>query len=425
MRRNFAAVTAVAGIAVTSLLLAAGRAPAPGCDAGNAGLTVPPGFCAGVFARGIPAPRHMAVAGNGDVFVISNTGRQRPNSAARGVYRLRDANGDGKADTTERIADGTGSGIWIANNALYSEAGGTVIVRYPFRSGSTDLSGAVDTIVYGLPGGPGHVTRDFAIRGRDLFVNVGSGSNICAQGGGTNPPGPDPCPELPTRAGIWRFDANKTGQVFSPAQRYATGVRNAVSITVNPRDNEVYTLQHGRDDLGNWNNNTTEYNAENPGEEFFHIVQGGDYGWPYCYYAVEQKKKVTGPEYGGDGKKDDRCADKQKPIYAFPGHWAPNGSLFYSGSQFPAEYKDGVFAAFHGSWNRAPLPQEGFNVSFLPLKSGKAAGVHRVFADGFYDNRPSQQASHRPVGLAQGRDGSLLVSDDVGGLIYRIMYTGK
>jgi glucose/arabinose dehydrogenase len=240
---------------------------------------------------------------------------------------------------------------------------------------------------------------------------------------------PDPCTELPTRAGIWKYNATEKNQAHSPAARFAIGVRNGAGIALNPRDNEIYATQHGRDNLGPIMGKSNEYNAENPGEEFFKIVQGGDYGWPYCYYSHELKKKVNAPEYGGDGVKDDRCVDKQQPIYAFPAHWAPNDAMFYNGSQFPEEYRGGLFVAFHGSWNRDPLPQAGFNVTFLPMKDGKATGPHVVFADGFNQRLqpepPANPTLRRPSGLVEMRDGSLLVSDDQMGTITRIVYTGR
>ena len=403
------------------------------CAADNAGLKLPDGFCATIFAEGVPRARHMTVAGNGDVFVITNRGgggnqaAGAPPAPAPGIYRLRDADRDGKAELVERVADGIGTGVLIANNALYAENGGAVILRRPFRPGTTDFTDVVDTIVMNLPPGGGHFQRNFVIRGNDLFVNVGSATNSCTTGQGNNT-GPDPCTELETRAGIWRFSAIQKNQSFSATQRYATGFRNAVALTMNPSDNQVYAAQHGRDNLGPIMGLDSEYNAENPGEEFHRIVEG-DYGWPYCYYSHFEKKKVLAPEYGGDGKQVGRCADKVQPIYVFPGHWAPNAVLFYTGTQFPAQYRDGVFIAFHGSWNRAPLPQAGFNVSFLPLRNGAAAGAHEVFADGFNERRtrdaPATARSYRPSGLAQMPDGSMLVSDDARGTIFRIAYRGR
>jgi glucose/arabinose dehydrogenase len=156
------------------------------------------------------------------------------------------------------------------------------------------------------------------------------------------------------------------------------------------------------------------------------VNQGDDFGWPYCYYSVDEKKLVDAPEYGGDGKKTVRCASKKEPVAAYPGHWAPMSLLFYKGSAFPAKYRNGAFIAFHGSWNRAPEPQEGYRIVFQPMTNGAASGAYETFADGF-TGLPAAQvqpgtAKHRPVGLAVGPDGALYVTDDLGGRIYRITY---
>jgi glucose/arabinose dehydrogenase len=158
------------------------------------------------------------------------------------------------------------------------------------------------------------------------------------------------------------------------------------------------------------------------------VDQGDDYGWPYCYYAVDQKHLVLAPESGGIGKQVGHCAQKKEPVATFPAHWAPNALLFYTGAQFPARYRNGAFIAFHGSWNRAPEPQSGYNVVFQPLTAaGKSAGAYEVFADGFAPNVGTGRATaatgaHRPTGLAQSPDGALYVADDTGGRIYRITY---
>jgi glucose/arabinose dehydrogenase len=172
------------------------------------------------------------------------------------------------------------------------------------------------------------------------------------------------------------------------------------------------------------------YNAENPAEELLQVNRGDDFGWPYCYYATDEHHLVLGPEYGGDGKKTGDCARKKEPVTVFPAHWAPNALFFYTGSMFPARYKGGAFIAFHGSWNRAPEPQAGYNVVFQPLNAEKPAGSYEVFADGFAPNVASGRTApaggaHRPTGFAQGPDGALYLSDDAGGRIYKIVYTGK
>ena len=162
-----------------------------------------------------------------------------------------------------------------------------------------------------------------------------------------------------------------------------------------------------------------------PAEEFFKVREGLDGGWPYYYYDQLKGKKLLNPEFGGDKTKEGNGAKTDQPLIGFPGHFAPNDLLFYKGKQFPERYKNGAFIAFHGSWNRAPEPQAGYFVVFQPLKDGKADGPMEVFADGFSgsaENTAKGSATHRPCGLAQGPDGSLYVTDDVKGTIYKISY---
>jgi len=173
---------------------------------------------------------------------------------------------------------------------------------------------------------------------------------------------------------------------------------------------------------------TAQENAEKPAEYLEKVGEGQNFGWPYCFYNLAEGHLVTNPEYGGDGKKTDRCAAFTPPAYAFPAHWAPNDLAFYTGTQFPAKYRGGVFVAFHGSWNRAPLPMAGYNITFVPFTGGKA-GTHEVFADGFAgptnDDKYTGHAVYRPVGEAVGPDGALYVADSNKGRIWRISYSGK
>ena len=155
------------------------------------------------------------------------------------------------------------------------------------------------------------------------------------------------------------------------------------------------------------------------------VDEGSNFGWPYCFHDFAQGKFIVNPEYGGDGKKSDRCEQFTKPLAWFPGHWAPNDLLFYTGTQFPKKYQGGAFIAFHGSWNRAPMPQAGYNVTFQPFEGSKASGKFEVFADGFSGKGSPPQpdsATYRPEGLAQGQDGSIYVSEGQKGRIWRIMY---
>src|SRR5262245_21606 len=216
------------------------------------------------------------------------------------------------------------------------------------------------------------------------------------------------------------------GSNFSPKTRCATGLRNGEGIAFGAAG-RIFATQHGRDQLReNWPRfYTPEQGANEPAEELVQLERGADYGWPYCYYDLSRRSLLLAPEYGGDGKTVGLCAQKRGPIAAFPAHWAPNDLALYGGQQFPAAYRGGAFIAFHGSWNRAPFPQGGYNVVFQPLADGKAAGPYVVFANGFAGavEQPGQ-AAHRPSGLAVGPDGALYISDDQRGRIWRVTYHG-
>ena len=209
-----------------------------------------------------------------------------------------------------------------------------------------------------------------------MFVDLGSATNSCQKENRiANSPGYQPCIELQTRAGTWLYDANKEDQRFSPKERYVTGLRNGEGFAFDAAG-RLFATMHGRDQLSqNWPSLfTADQSAQLPAEEIVQLEKGADYGWPECYYDGIQNKLVLAPEYGGDGKKIGDCANKKAPVASFPGHWAPNDLLIYSGNAFPAAYQGGAFVAFHGSWNRSPDPQGGYNVVFQPLKDGKPSG---------------------------------------------------
>jgi glucose/arabinose dehydrogenase/mono/diheme cytochrome c family protein len=407
------------------------------CSGDNGGLTLSPGFCATVFADNIGHVRHMAVAPNGVLYVNTWSGRYFHNDtppAGGFLVALKDSNGDGKADVIERFGDGVaqgsagGSGIAFYNGAVYAEQNDKII-RYAIPADSIAPRGSPEIVVSGLPLTGDHPMHPFVIDAQGhIYVDLGSATNSCqADNRMPNSPGHDPCTELETRAGTWLYDANKTGQHFAAAERYITGLRNGEGFGFDS-SGRLFATQHGRDQLSqNFSKlYTPAQSAELPAEEIVLLQKGSDYGWPECYYDRDQQKLVLAPEYGGDGgKKIGVCADKTAPVASFPGHWAPNDLLIYTGKAFPAAYHDGAFVAFHGSWNRAPLPQGGYNVVFQPLKDGKAAGDFIVFADGFAGAiKEPGQAAFRPTGLAMAADGALFISDDKHGRIWRVTYHG-
>ena len=432
-------VAASACWALSSSSRAQNERPRPECDPGNGGITLPDGFCASVYADDLGHTRHLAVAAGGAVYVNSWSSQYTGMKNAPGgfVVGLRDDNGDGRADLVERFGTvhregkpGGGTGIAVHGDGLYVEVDGK-IVRYRLGRGTLVPEGEPETILSGLPADGDHPMHPFAIAPDGaLFVNSGSASNACQVKNRTlESPGRKPCPELPTRSGIWRYEANKTGQVFSPRERYATGNRNTVGLAIEPQQGALYASMHGRDQLSeNWPKlYTEEQNNELPAELFTRIEAGNDFGWPYCYYDAAQRKHVLAPEYGGDGgKARGECPAKDEPDVTFPAHWAPEGVAFYSGSAFPAEYRGGAFVSFHGSWNRAPR-QSGFLVAFVPFANGRPNGRYREFATGFAGAEPPadpKEAPHRAMGIAVGPDGALYVSDDVKGRIWRIAYVG-
>jgi glucose/arabinose dehydrogenase/mono/diheme cytochrome c family protein len=425
---------------VTAMAIPAERAasaPRPAaCTGDDGGLRLSPGFCATIFADGLGHVRDLAAAPDGTLYANTWKGRyyRTPPPPGGFLIALEDTNGDGRADSIRRFgvtseAGGAGgSGIALYDGGLYAEEGDKV-VRYALAPGLAVPTAAPTTVLSGLPLTGDHPMHPFAIDGKgNLFIDLGSATNACqAENRIAGSRGLSPCTEKETRAGTWRYDANKTGQVFSPKERYASGIRNGEGLAFDA-SGRLFATQHGRDQLSqNWPKlYTPEQGADLPAEELIELKQGADYGWPECYYDQHQKKLVLAPEYGGDGGKTvGLCAQRTPPVAAFPGHWAPNDLAIYLGTKFPQGYRGGAFIAFHGSWNRAPLPQGGYNVVFQPLADGKASGPYVIFADGFAGgHKEPGRAAFRPSGLAVAPDGALYVSDDVHGRIWRITYDG-
>lgn len=384
-------------------------------------LKLPEGFSEETVVKELGNNRHIAVNFNGDIYV-----RLGQLNGGSGIVVLRKS-GE-RYQEVKRFFNKAGSGIAIRNGYLYATTDDEV---YRFKmNGNGDVINpdSPERIITGLVNEGQHAAKSISVDDSGyIYVNIGAPSNACQNPDRTaGVVGQDPCPLLEKAGGIWQFRCDGKDQSYAEGKRYVTGIRNIMALCWNDQANNLYGVQHGRDQLNDlWGDQyTKEQSSELPSEEFMLLRKDADFGWPYCYYDQIQQKKVLGPEYGGDGKKEDRCAGKEKPIMGFPGHWAPNALVFYNGKQFPERYRGGAFIAFHGSWNRSGK-QAGYFVVFVPFKNGKPSGNYEIFADGFKGKdviEGSGQAKYRPCGLAVGTDGALYVSDDNEGRIWRIAY---
>ncbi|HKP32173.1 MAG TPA: PQQ-dependent sugar dehydrogenase [Chitinophagaceae bacterium] len=395
-------------------------------DRDNGGLTLQKDFGAITVIPELAKNRHITVNTNGDIYVKLDRLKD-----GKGIVVLK-SDARGKARVSKSFGNYVGTGIAIKGGFLYASSNEEVF-RYKLNQ-QNEITNPdnPERIITGLMNRRQHESKSITLdNAGNIYVNIGAPSNACQiQDRAKNSPGQDPCKWLDSAAAIWQFKTDKLNQSYAEGTRYCTGIRNIVGLDWNSTSNELYAMQHGRDGLFQM---YPEYydsveSAELPAEEFLMIKKGSNFGWPYCYYDQFQGKKILAPEYGGDSKKQGRCEGVDTPLIGFPGHWAPNALLFYKGSMFPEKYRNGAFIAFHGSWNRAPLKQDGYRVVFVPMKDGKPSGQWEVFADGFsglQEVRSPGQAVHRPCGLAEGPDGSLYISDSVKGTIWRIVYTGK
>ncbi len=400
-------------------------------DTDNGGLILPEGFSALVVIDSVGGSRHLAVNENGDIYVKLKTPM-----GSLGNVALRDNTGDGKADVVERFGDYPNDGAFATEMRIHKGylyfSSELVVYRQKLTRGKLIPQGKPEVILRDKFPIRWHNAKSLAFDKKGgMYVTFSAPTNVCedwntVEGESVeNVKGFFPCPELLDFAGIWRFDEAKPNQWQHDGILYATGLRSIVGISWNDETDKLYAVLHGRDYLhGHDPKNYSEWqNAVLPAEEFLEINKGEDFGWPYTYYDQYKKSRVIAPEYVNAGI---QSADQYAlPLMGLPAHWAPNDLLFYKGDQFPDRYKNGAFIAFHGSTNRGPYPQGGYIVVFIPMTKGKPSGDWEVFADGFAQVDTifqMQDAKYRPMGLAEGPDGSLYISDSKFGKIWRVMY---
>jgi glucose/arabinose dehydrogenase len=390
-------------------------------QAAEVGLTLPPGFHAEVVAGGLGPIRFIAIAPDGTLYA---------KNGGNGLIALRLR--DGHAEQIARFGSGAGTGVAVRDGWLYYSSN-TAVYRYRLTPGKPVPTGVPQLVAGGFPIQFQHSAKAFAFDGSgNLYVDVGAPSNASGRPDrARGARGVDPAPLLKRQGGIWRFPAGAVDQYqVRDGERYATGLRNVLALAWQPVSHRLFAVQMGRDQLDTV---APQYysaadNARLPAEEMFAIKRGGNYGWPYTYYDPQRKARMLAPEFGGDGRTRAEPGRYPDPLVAFPAHWAPMQMTFYTGTQFPPHYRNGAFIAFHGSWNRAPEPQAGYLVAFVPFDAqGMPTGHYDVFADGFAGRSVVQspgQALYRPCGIAQGPDGALYVADSVRGRIWRITYGG-
>ena len=389
-------------------------------------LQLPTGFTAQAVALNQGRVRHIAIAPNGTLYLKLERLRN-----GAGIVRLRDLNQDGVYEDSLLFGNYIGTGIALKNNFLYASSN-NAIFRYALDRNYEPLQPEKpERLVYGLVDKGQHASKSITLdNAGNIYVNIGAPSNICqVEDRKAGSPGRMPCPILDSAGGIWQFSASALDQTYAQGTRYATGLRNVVGLDWNNEVNDLYVTVHGRDLL--FQHFPQLYDAKSgaelPAETFYRLKKGQDAGWPYVYWDQFKKKKILSPEFGGDGVKEG-APQAVDPLLGFPGHLAPNALLFYTGTQFPKRYRNGAFIAFHGSWNRNPEFQEGFYIVFVPMKNGVPTGEWEIFADGFTGKEKimsPREAQHRPCGLAQTADGSLLVSDDVRGWVWKVTFSQK
>jgi glucose/arabinose dehydrogenase len=370
---------------------------------GGAVPTAPAGFTVNVFAEGLRSPRRMALAANGDVLVTESREGE--------IVILRDADGDGVAERRGTFAAGLTLPFGLAIHGGFLYVGNNdAVVRFAYAPGQLSAQGPPERVV-DLPvssdaldtdtaerlgidvsrtRGFNHWTRNliFAPDGRRMYVAVGSATNAM--------PGSDP-----RRAAI-----NEYAPDGSAHRIYAAGLRNPVPLAFHPETAVLWTAVHERDHLGD----------ELPPDYVTGVVEGGFYGWPYAYTGPNPEPILA-------GARPDLVARTIVPDVLLPAHAAPMGLAFYTGDAFPAAYRGSAFVALHGSINRLAL--EGYSLVRIPFADGMPSGPPEDFLTGFVVRDDDlKEVWGRPVDVIEAADGSLLVSDDAGGRIFRIRHAG-
>jgi glucose/arabinose dehydrogenase len=349
--------------------------------------TAPEGFTVRMFAGDLENPRSTIVGPNGDIFVAESNTR---NSADR-IKVFQDKDKDGDYETREVFKDKLNQpyGMLIIGDHFYiADTDG--LNRFPYTAGQTKLSTEGERLVQ-LPAGGynNHWTRNL-IANKDnskIYISVGSASNNAEHG----------MDEEVRRAAILEVNPDGTGELI-----YARGLRNPVGMSWNPVTGELWTAVNERDALGD--DLVPDYITS--------VKRGGFYGWPYSYFG-----QIYDPRMEGQGM--EFVSEAIVPDVPLGSHTASLGLSFYTGDAFPDKYKNGAFVGQHGSWNRKEL--SGYKVVFVPFEDGKPAGKPEDFLTGFIVDREKSEVYGRPVDVTVLPDGSLLVNDDSGNMLWQVI----
>ncbi len=369
-----------------------------------------PGFSATVFASGLLGPRHMSLAPNGDIFIAESNGGK--------ISVMRPKAGNTAADITT-FADGFnqpfGIAFYPAKDPKWVYISNTdSVVRYPYKAGDTKASGPAQVVIAKIPGGGGHWTRDLAFSpdGSKLFVAVGSGSNVAEDMPKKNPD------EIKKWEAEYMRGAGWAGETYRAVvlsadpdgknmKIYADGIRNCSGLSVNPRNGDLWCTTNERDLLGD--NLVPDYSTR--------VKAGQFYGWPWYYLGSHEDPRHA-------GERPDLAGKVSVPDVLYQSHSAPLQMSFYNAAgagAFPKDYDGEAFVALHGSWNRSK--RTGYKVVRVHLKNGAPTGEYEDFMTGFVNS--DADVWGRPVGLAEMADGSMLVSDDAGNVVWRVTYKSK